>query len=164
MTDNHGARGIAIAPNRSRPRSVTALSLFFALGSAMALLSLVALLFPGTLLEPMWDLNPRAREQFAVMGPSALLLMAVVSAVCALASYGLWQGKRFGFILGLTLLAASLMGDLANATLGLEPRAWIGVPISAALLVMLATGRARAYFSPAPHTQANALQSGGHSS
>jgi ABC-type multidrug transport system permease subunit len=95
----------------------------------------------------MWRLNPRAREQFAVMGPWALLLMGVVSVTCALTSYGLWNGRRFGFILGITMLTVSLLGDLANAVLGIEPRAWAGVPIAAALLVLLATGRAKAFFS-----------------
>ena len=89
----------------------------------------------------MWQLNPRAREQFATMGGWALLLMAVVSTACAAASIGLWRGKRFGYVLGLTLLTVSLVGDLANAVLGLEPRAWIGVPIAAVLLVVLVRGR-----------------------
>jgi hypothetical protein len=126
---------------------VTALSVFFALGATISALSLVALAFPGGFLEPMWRLNPRAREQFASMGPWALLLMAVVSALCALTAYGLWRGSRLGFVLGVTMLWVSLLGDLANAALGLEPRAWVGVPIAALLLVVLATGRLRAFFA-----------------
>ena len=131
----------------NRPRSVTGLSFFFAFGAAMSGLSFVALLFPGGWLEPMWRLNPRAREQLAGMGGWGLLLMAVVSILCALSSYGLWRGRRFGFVLGLAMLAVSLLGDLANALLGLEPRAWVGVPVAAALLALLATGRAKAYFA-----------------
>jgi hypothetical protein len=128
----------------------------------MALLSFVGSLFPGGFLEPMWGLNLRAREQFAVMGWSALLLMAVLAVACALTSHSLWHGKRLGFVLGLTLLATSLVGDLVSATVGLERRALIGVPISAALLIVLATGRARAYCSPEPNDQTRALQDDGH--
>ena len=131
----------------SRPWTVTALSGFFAFGATISALSLVALAFPGGFLEPIWRVNPRAREQFAQMGAWAMLLMAVVSVLCALTAHGLWRGSRLGFVLGVTMLVVSLLGDLANALLGLEPRAWVGVPIAALLLVVLATGRSRAYFT-----------------
>jgi hypothetical protein len=133
-------------PAPRRPWTVTGLSLFFAFGTAMSFLSFVALLFPGSFLEPMWRLNPRARENFAVMGLWAPLLMLVVSIACASAAFGLWRRKRFGYVLGLVMLTVSLIGDLANAVLGIEPRAWIGVPVAALLIGVLATGRARAYF------------------
>ena len=116
----------------------------------MSALAFFALFFPGGFLAPMWRLNPRAQVQFAVMGRAALLLMAVVSTTCALAAYGLWRGRRFGFLLGIIMLTFSLLGDLANALLGLEPRAWVGVPIAAVLLVVLATGRSKAFFRPHP--------------
>jgi hypothetical protein len=112
----------------------------------MSFLSFVALLFPGSFLEPMWRLNPRARENFATLGLWAPLLMLIVSIACASAAFGLWRRKRFGYVLGLVLLSVSLIGDLANAVLGIEPRAWIGVPVAALLIRVLATGRARAYF------------------
>ena len=135
------------APPSSRPWTVTALSVFFALGATISGLSFIALMFPGGLLEPMWRLNPRAREQFAWMGGWAMLLMAVVSVLCASTARGLWRGSRFGFVLGVTMLLVSLLGDLANAVLGIEPRAWVGVPIAALLLVVLATRRSRAFFT-----------------
>jgi len=137
------------APRGSRPWTVTALSVFFALGATIGALSLVALASPGRLLEPMWRLNPRAREQFAWMGGWAMLLMAVVSVLCALTARGLWRGSRLGFVLGVTMLLVSLLGDLANAGLGIEPRAWVGVPIAALLLIVLVTGRARDFFAGA---------------
>ena len=134
-------------PTSSRPWTVTALSVFFAFGATISALSFVALAFPGGFLEAMWRLNPRAREQFAQMGPWAMLLMGVVSVLCALTAHGLWRGSRLGFVLGVTMLLVSLLGDLANAALGLEPRAWVGVPIAALLLVVLATRRSRAFFT-----------------
>ncbi len=130
-----------------RPRGITALSIFFALGAGISFASFVALLFPGGLLEPMWRLNPRARESFATMGVWALVLMAVVSIACASASVGLWRGRRWGYLLALALLTFSLLGDLANALLGIEPRAWIGVPIAALMLAYLGTRRVRAFFA-----------------
>lgn len=125
---------------------MTGLSVFFALGAVISATSLVALLFPGGVLEPMWQLNPRAREQFQVMGIWGPVLMGVVSTACTAASVGLWRGRRFGYLLGITLLTVSLLGDLANAILGIEPRAWVGVPFAAALLILLNTRSSRAFF------------------
>ena len=133
---------------RARPAAVTGLSVFFALGAVISAACLVALLFPGGILEPMWRLNPRAREQFQVMGIWGPVLMGVVSSACAAASVGLWRGRRFGYRLGITLLTVSLLGDLANALFGVEPRAWVGVPVAAAFLVLLTTRSSRAFFTP----------------
>ncbi len=108
--------------------------------------SFVALLFPGGFLEPMWRLNPRARESFAIMGVWALVLMAVVSIACVSATVGLWRGRRWGYLLAIALLTFSLLGDLANALLGIEPRAWLGVPIAALMLAYLVTRRVREFF------------------
>jgi len=133
-----------------RPFRVTAISVFFLLGAGISALSFVALLVPGSALEPMWRLNPRAREQFASMGHWSLGLMGVVSVLCASAALGLWRGRRYGFVLGLALLAVSLLGDLANAVFGVEPRAWFGVPVSLLLIFLLKSAVARRYFaSPA---------------
>ncbi|MFP5260335.1 MAG: hypothetical protein ACLGJB_00335 [Blastocatellia bacterium] len=62
----------------------------------MSSLSFVSLLFPGSVLEPVWRLNPRAREGFAGIGTWAVVLMCVVCAACASAPVGLWGGRRWG--------------------------------------------------------------------
>lgn len=137
-----------------RPAIVTGLSVFFTLGAAVSGLSLLALLWPGGLLEPVWRLNPRARDQFATMGGRGPVLLAVVCVQCAAAAVGTFKGARFGFVLALTLLVVSLFGDLFNALSGLEPRAWLGVPVALLLLAALASRRSRAYFErPSGSTQ-----------
>src|SRR5438105_2968948 len=101
----------------SRPAGVTALGLFFAFGTSMAFLAAMMLLFPGSILEPLWRLNPHARESFAAMGLWAVLLMAIVSAACATASIGLWRRKLWGYVTALTILSMNLIGDTTNALL-----------------------------------------------
>ena len=130
-----------------RPGGVTALAIFFAAGVGISLTSTVALLFPGSVLEPMWRLNPRAHASFVTMGFWAPLLLAIVSLACAAAACGLWRGRRWGRRLAITLIAINLAGDAANVILGTEPRALIGVPVAALLLLFLATGRVRAFFA-----------------
>lgn len=130
-----------------RPGGVTALAIFFAAGAAVCLVSCVALLFPGGVLEPIWRLHPRARTGFATLGAWAPALLAVVGFACAAAARGLWTGRRWGRRLAIALLAVNMVGDAANVVLGTEPRALVGIPIVALLLLFLATRRVRAYFA-----------------
>ena len=44
-----------------RPIGITALSLFFLFGAGASFVSFISLLFPGSFLDPVWRLNPRAR-------------------------------------------------------------------------------------------------------
>jgi hypothetical protein len=127
---------------------VTALSIFFLAGAAIALLSAGALFFPGSVLEPMWDMNPRAREAFESMGLWAVALMAAVGLACGSSAIGLWKGTRWGHWLALGLLGVNLVADAWNALAGTEPRAAIGVPIAGAIIAYLATKRVRRFFRP----------------
>jgi hypothetical protein len=133
-----------VAPER--PALITVLSLFFASGALVSATAGVSLISPGGLFEPMWRLNPRARVALAGMGVAAPLLLAVVSVACAGAAFGLWHGRHWGYRLAIGLLAVNLTGDLINTILGTEPRAAVGIPIVAAILALLATGRVRQYF------------------
>lgn len=134
-------------PN-NRPAGITALSVFFAFGASISLASAASLLDPGGLLEPMWQLNPRARDAFAAMGPAAIALMAAVCSACSAAAIGLWRGRAWGRRVAIGVLSVNLLGDLANAVAGSEPRAAIAIPIVLLLLVFLFTKRVRGFFHP----------------
>ena len=130
----------------TRPRGITALSVFLFFGACVSFISAVSLLFPGSLLEPMWRLNPRAHEAFAGIGAWAVVLMCAVSVACAAASLGLWRGARWGYRSAFTLFAINLLGDIVNVLTGTEPRALAGVPIVVAILLYLRSKRVRRFF------------------
>lgn len=112
----------------------------------MSFISFASLLFPGSFLEPVWRLNPRAHEAFAGMGAWAVVLMCVVSVACAAAAAGLWRGVRWGYRLAFALLTINLLGDIANVLIGTEPRALVGVPIVVAIFLYLLSRRVRRFF------------------
>ncbi len=98
-----------------RPPTVTAISLFFVFGTLMSGLATSMLLSPGSVLEPLWRLNPRARAGLAVMGMQAVLLMAAVCLACLVAALGLWRCRRWGLWTAVGILAINLAGDTTNA-------------------------------------------------
>ncbi|MFL6276857.1 MAG: DUF2127 domain-containing protein [Blastocatellia bacterium] len=124
------------AMSKIRPAGITALSIFFMFGATMSFITFVSLWFPGSFLEPMWRLNPRAREGFAHLGVAAIALMGVVCVACAAAA-GLWRGARWGYWLAVVVLAINLLGDITNVVTGTEPRAAVGIPIVIAIFVFL---------------------------
>ena len=132
--------------NDKRPRSITALAIFFGIATVISFTSFVSLLVPGSPLEPMWRLNPKARDAFERMGRVAPALLAAVCMACGLAAMGLWNRKPWGYRLAVGLLIVNLVGDIGNVLLGVEPRAIVGVPIVAGLLVFLARKQVRSYF------------------
>lgn len=135
-----------MSSSRTRPIGITALSIFLLFGAAASFVSSVSLLFPGSFLEPMWQLNPRAREGFAGIGVWAVILMCAVCVGCASASVGLWRGARWGYWLALSLLAINLLGDIINVITGAEPRAAIGIPIVLTILAFLRSRRVLSFF------------------
>lgn len=130
----------------NRPWAVTALAVLFGLGAGATLASGMSLLTPGGPLEPMWRVNPGAREAFGRMGLAGPALMATLSAACASAAAGLWRGKPWGYQAAVVLLTINLLTAIANVLTGAEPRARIGIPIVAALLAFLTSRHVRRYF------------------
>lgn len=133
--------------SKTRPIGITALSIFFLFGAVMSFIASASLLFPGSFLEPAWRFNPRAREEFTSIGVWAVVLMCAVCMACALASVGLWQGARWGYLLAVALLLINLLGDISNVVTGTELRAVIGIPVVLAIIAFLMSRRARIFFA-----------------
>jgi hypothetical protein len=111
---------------------------FFAFGATMCLLTVVLLVFPGTKLDSLWNLNPDARVGFQSLGSWSILLMLMVGTGCALTAIGLWHGAFWGIHLALTILIVNIVGDLVNVVARHDYRSLIGLPIAGAVIFYLA--------------------------
>jgi len=58
------------------PVGINLLSAFFTFGALVCLITIIALLFPGGVLDPIWRLNPDARVAFQKIGALSILLIA----------------------------------------------------------------------------------------
>ena len=75
-----------MAEIKKHPIGFRILSLFFWVGAVASGLTFISLLFRGSFIEPIWLLNPRAREGFAAMGLWATFLMLAVCSACVAAA------------------------------------------------------------------------------
>lgn len=131
---------------RKRPRGITALSVFFLAGALISLAASATLLFPGSFIEPMWRVNPRAHKHPSDLGWWSSVLLFAVSVSCALAAIGLWRRAAWGYKIAVGLIAINLVADVANTLMGTEPRAIVGVPIALAILIYLFSKKVRDSF------------------
>jgi hypothetical protein len=108
----------------------------------MCLLTIALLVFPGTTLDWLWNLNPHARIAFQSLGSWSILLMSGVGTACALAATGLWRGTLWGVRLGLAILIVNVIGDLVNVITRQDYRSLVGLPIAGAMIFYLARSAA----------------------
>lgn len=132
----------------SRPPGIKALIIFFLAGMLISFLAGVSLLVPSAFFEAMWRVNPRGHEGLVRIGLWAVVLLLAASISCGAAAIGLWLGTRWGHGIAVALTAINLFSDFANAIMGTEPRAIVGVPIAFALLIYLLSKHVRDYFKP----------------
>ncbi len=125
----------------NRSLGITAISWFFIFGALMSALTVTMLLFPGSVLEPIWRLNPRAHQHFILVGSWAVLLMAVVCVACTIAGCGLWKRAHYGYSMAVAILILNLVGDSANALIFYDWRTLIGLPIGGIMLCYLVVKR-----------------------
>jgi uncharacterized membrane protein (DUF2068 family) len=119
---------------RSRPLAVTLISLFFVFGATMSALATFLLLVPGTILDTLWRLNPRARAEFSAMPHQAALLMMVIYMACLAAGHGLWRCRRWGLWLAVAILIVNTCGDIVTALVVHDWRTLIGPPIAGLMI------------------------------
>ena len=118
------------------------LIIFFAAGALICLVTMLALAFPGSFLESIWQFKPEARVQFLQIGRGAsIALMAVVGVACGSAAIGLARNAEWGRRLAIAVLAVNLIGDSLNALLRHDPKTLIGLPIGGLMIWYLSRAR-----------------------
>lgn len=125
----------------ARPLGVTLLSAFFVFGALMSGLAAMMLLAPGTALDGLWQLNPRAHESLAGAGGIAIYGMMAVCASCLITAVGLWKRLRLGYRAAIYMLAVNFVGDATNFFLAHDWRTLIGLPVGGLMIAYLVRQR-----------------------
>lgn len=132
----------------SRPRGWLAIGIFLLWGAAMATFAGITLIFPGTFLDRAWAINPTGHAGLKALGPWVGFLFPVLGLALALAGIGWLKRRRWGWMLGVLLIAGNAAGDLARLVSGARVEGTVGVLVAGALLIYMSRPGMRHFFPP----------------
>ena len=112
----------------------------------MASLAGITLLVPGTQLDRAWSLNPHAYAELAPFGKSAGIGFLVLAGMLALAAFGWFQRRIWGWRLTVALIATQLAGNLFNLARGRFLEGAFGIAIAGAVRCYLLRRHVRGVF------------------
>lgn len=134
-------------PAPRRPKSISLLAAFLLAAAIIALVTGASLLRPGTALDRLWQLNPRAYGAFALLGCSAAGLLLLLSSITAAAGIGLLRRQRWAWFVAIAVFAANGLGDMISLFSRDRMKSAAGVLIAGCFLFLLLRPRVRLFFS-----------------
>ena len=130
-----------------RPRTVAIVAAFLFAAAAIAAVVAGSLLFPGTLLDRLWEINKPGAAAFRAWGRISGLLLLLLGAATFAAPIGLLRRKKWAWWFAVVLFAIDGSGDVASFVAnGGWLRSASGMVISSAFLYSLTRYPVRGYF------------------
>jgi hypothetical protein len=143
---NNGSHRSGFAFGSKTP-GFTAIGIFLFFGAIMAGLAATTLLWRGTVLDRIWDLNPTAYRQLVPLTGTVGILFVMLGAALTAAGIGWFQRRLWGWRLAVLIIAIQLLGDVVKCIRGDLLRGGTGVIIAGALLLFLLQEKVRATFA-----------------
>jgi len=128
------------------PKGFHPIGLFLFCGATIASISAIPLLWPGTPLDRLWSLNPKAYRQIAPWGSSIGILFLLLGVALATAGVGWFERRVWGWRLTVAIAATHLLGDAVNCIRGQWLAGTIGVIFAGTLLLILLRPAMRSAF------------------
>lgn len=126
---------------------MTAIGIFLFFGALMACFAGATLVWRGTFLDHMWELNPRAYEQLGPFGKMVGIPFLFLGYALTTAGVGWFKRRFWGWQMAVLIISVQAAGDLVNAIRGRIFEGLIGVTIAGALLFYLLRPSVRAVFN-----------------
>jgi hypothetical protein len=137
---------IEVRPAKAVPRGMTAMGSFLFFGAAMAFFAGATLVWRGTPLDRIWELNPRAYRELSPLGKMVGIPFLFLGCALTVAGLGWFKRKPWGWRLAVAIIAVQVAGDLGNAIRGRIFEGVIGATIASALLFNLLRPSVRELF------------------
>jgi hypothetical protein len=113
------------------------MGVFLFFGAVTAGVSAISLLWPGTSLDRLWTLNPKAYQELAPFGRSVGILFLLLGATLSAAGIGWFRCRLWGWRLAVAIIAAQVLGGVVNFIRGDWLGGIAGVVIAGSLLFFL---------------------------
>ena len=144
MRDN--GRTVLDLAVRPKTPGFTGVGIFLFFGAIMASLAATTLLWRGTVLDRIWDLNPIAYKQLAPSGGTVGIFFFLLGAALTTAGIGWFRRRLWGWRLAVVIISTQVLRDVVNCVRGDWLRGGTGIIIAGALLLFLLQPRIRATF------------------
>lgn len=131
----------------SHRKGTIAFGIFLFFGAAMASYAGMTLLWPGTMLDRAWSLNPEAHAQLTALGRWIGIPFLLLACALALAGVGWFKQRLWAWRLAVVIIATQVLGGLVHIVTGRFLEGFVALFISAALLVYLSRPLTRAVFT-----------------
>ena len=112
----------------------------------MASLAGVTLVWRGTTLDRIWELNPRAYRELAPLGKTPGILFLLLACILATAAVGWFRRRPLGWKLAVAIIVTQILGDFLNILRGHVVEGAVGVTIAGVFLYYLTRSKVRALF------------------
>jgi hypothetical protein len=123
------------------------IGVFFVFGATMAAYAALTLAFPGTPLDALWALNKGGHQGLLWLGRIAAIPFMVLSVALACTAVGWFRRRRWGWILGVTVIGINMAGDLSQVAMGERLKGVVGVVIAGAVLIYMTRPAIKRIFS-----------------
>jgi hypothetical protein len=129
-------------------KAVFAIGFFLAFATCAASYAALTLLFPGTILDRAWALNPRAHAQLAPLGRSIGLAFSLLALLSLITTFGWFRRRLWAWRLCVAGIFVQSLGDFVNFFRGDHVAGALGILLATALLVWLLRPNLRSAFAP----------------
>jgi len=130
------------------PRGFTAMGIFLIFGALMATLAGTTLVWPGTALDRIWSLNPRAYAELTPLGRVVGMAFILFGMTLAVTAVGWFKRCLWGWRLAVGIIAAQVLGDVVNVSRGRIVAGGIGATIAGVMFFYLLGDAVRSAFGP----------------
>jgi len=120
-----------------KPAAFVAIGIFLCFGAATASVAAIPLLWPGTSLDRLWTLNPKAYRELLPYGIAPGFLFLLLGAILGVASIGWFRRYLWGWRMAVTIVAIQILGDVVNCVRGDWLAGATGALIAGAALLYL---------------------------
>lgn len=131
----------------TRPLGVTILGVFLVLSTCILAATVVTLLFPGSVLDRIWDFKRGEYEQMLPYRLWAGIGFLVLGVLMAFAAYGWLRARRWAWWLVQGIFIANALGDVGRIVQGDVAGGLVGVVVVTALLLYVRSKAVRALFA-----------------
>ena len=141
------AKQTPVSAHTHSRKGIIAVGLFLFFGAAMASFAGMTLVWPGTILDRAWSLNPNGFTQLSAVGRIIGVPFLILACALAVAGVGWFGHRRWAWWLTVIIIATQVVGGLVHLLTRHFLEGSVALVVSSALLVYLTRPATRSVFA-----------------